>query len=291
MEHISTAIEFRSMPFHSDLDDLSQECTAYMKTKQFMAKRIHEQQEEIEVLKQNVIYLSGKLIQAEEMIMHMGDQVKILKESFKFKSQNEKNSSPENNEFDLSNSELTSSFVYENFQETHMEKITPNIPKCEEFENLKNENFQLRKDLENFRIQILDSTIQLNKTKSDKFILFNELNEMIMSLKKIDLEKLNSFYKVNSDKILNKNEMPIAKGIKYNILSAQSHLCKMMVSDSITKKLNIDEESQNEEEKLEKAFDKKQIEISQKILKKNEEDFDRLLDRKLAKKTTGIVIY
>jgi hypothetical protein len=276
MDNKSTAIEFRSMPFHSDLDDLSQECTAYMKTKQFMAKRIHEQQEEIEILKQNVIYLSGKLFQAEEMVLHMSDQVKLLKESSKIQKPQE--------EFDLSNSELASSFIYENCEENNDPKITPKF-----FEELKKENFELRKDLENYRIQILDSTIQLNKTKSDKFILFNELNEMLMSLKKVDLEKLNSFYKINSDKILNKNEMPIAKGIKYNILSAQSQLCKMMVTDSITKKLNINDNE--ESSRGDKLFDKNQIEISQKILKKNEEDFDRLLDRKLAKRTTGIILY
>jgi hypothetical protein len=276
MDNRSTAIEFRSMPFHSDLDDLSQECTAYMKTKQFMAKRIHEQQEEIEILKQNVIYLSGKLFQAEEMVLHMSDQVKLLKESLKIQKPQE--------EFDLSNSELASSFIYENCEESQGEKITPKF-----FEELKKENFQLRKDLENYRIQILDSTIQLNKTKSDKFILFNELNEMLMSLKKVDLEKLNSFYKINSDKILNKNEMPIAKGIKYNILSAQSQLCKMMVTDSVTKKLNFNDNDESSRE--DKLFDKNQIEISQKILNKNEEDFDRLLDRKLAKRTTGIILY
>ena len=40
----TTQVDFKTAP-SLELDDLTQECWAYMKTKQFMAKRIFEQQE------------------------------------------------------------------------------------------------------------------------------------------------------------------------------------------------------------------------------------------------------
>ena len=81
MEQRSTTIEFKTLSSYNDIEDLSQECTAYMKTKQFMAKRIHQQQEEIEMLRQNVLYHSAKHIQMYEMFKNMTDQLKMIKEN------------------------------------------------------------------------------------------------------------------------------------------------------------------------------------------------------------------
>ena len=59
----------------------------------------------------------------------------------------------------------------------------------------------------------------------------------------------------------------------------------MMITDSITKKLNFNEDTVTENNPF------NQMDVCLKILKKNEEDFDNLLDRKLAKKTTTFLIY
>ncbi len=214
------------------------------------------------------------------MLQHMGDEVRLIKESHANKSQ-EKKADKEKEDFDLSNEDIASSFVYEeNYGE-----VPTKISTAYNEELIKKENSELKREVEKSRIEILDRNIQLNKTKSDKFILYNELNELVMSLRRIDVDKLNSFYKKNTENTLNKNEMPIAKGIKFNVLSAQSQLCKMMITDSITKKLNFNEEIITENNPF------NQMDVCLKILKKNEEDFDSLLDKKLAKKTTTFLIY
>ena len=160
---------------------------------------------------------------------------------------------------------------------------------------LKKENLELQKELEKLKIDILDKTIELNKTKSDKFVLFEELNELVLSLRRTDIDKLNQFYKKSiNNKNLNKFEMPTAKGIKYNILSAQSQIAKILKTDSITKKLNksddnlpnIDNLNINQHQTEE---DRIQTEIYYSILKKTEDEFDALLDKKLQKRAKSFL--
>lgn len=301
MENRSTAIEFKTIPFHSDVEDLSQECTAYMKTKQFMAKRIHQQQEEIEMLKQAVIFHSGKHIQMMEMLRNMNEQMELIKQSVKPKS--EKVEKKDN--LDFSNEELASSFVYEDNFEMTKKNVKPcesplSVPynktsHNEELREIRNENVELRKELEKLRIDILDKSIEMNKVKTDKFILFNELNELVQSLRRTDLEKLNTYYKKNIISSVSKFEMPTAKGIKYNILSAQSQLSKILHTDSINKKLNKQEIPINfdlNEKPFEKeTIEKQQMDYFSNILKSTEEEFDNLLDRKLAKRSKSYYYY
>lgn len=341
MDNRSTKIEFRTIqPFQSDIEDLSQECTAYMKTKQFMAKRIHQQQEEIEALKQSVIFYSGKDIQMHEMIRNLNEQLDLLKkerEEFTLGiKKNEKVGKTDTKEkeksndspiiLEDSNSDLAASFVYEdNFDLTNTVKKPENGLKncinsaegCESPLSIpfnsrkKNETLnkemaseivELRKEIEKLKIENLDKTIELNKIKTDKFIIFNELNELVNSLKRVDIDKLNSFYKKNSNSLFTKLEMPNSKGIKLNILSAQSQLNKILLSDSIKMKIqnnpevaalqkNIDPESSSPNQLTNNLFERQQIDFYTEIIKKTEEEFDNLLDKKLSKRSKTFYYY
>jgi hypothetical protein len=105
-------------------------------------------------------------------------------------------------------------------------------------------------------------------------------------------------------KNLNKFEMPSAKGLKYNVLSAQCQLGKIIKSDLTTKKLNRIEEDHlmKDEDKYEKEDNERnnknyvnskifQLETYLNLLKKTEEEFDALLDRKLAKRSKSFNLY
>jgi hypothetical protein len=281
MENRSTHIEFRNIRFFSDQEDLAQECTAYMKTKQFMANRIHDQQEEIDLLKRNLIYQSGQNIQKDLIIENLREQIQLLKSSKKIE------------ELSISSEDLAHSFVYEDGVDQLKSKITEKDIE-EKFKNKKSEDLlaisELKKDFEELRISYLEKNLELNKVISEKFILFNELNELVMSLKRVDMEKLNSFYKKNTENSLLKFEMPIAKGIKFNILSAQSMICKLLKSDLISKKLNQDitEEKNQDENKVIYPRVSKMDDIID-LLKKTEEEFENLIDRKLSKKFKNTV--
>jgi hypothetical protein len=276
MENRSTQIEFRNIKFFSDQEDLAQECTAYMKTKQFMANRIHEQQEEIDFLKRNLIYQSGQNIQKDIIIQNLREQIQILKKSKKIE------------ELSILSEDLAHSYVYEDGIDQLKSKISDKDGE-EKIKNKHNEetvgNTEIKNDLEELRIAYLEKNIELNKVKSDKYILFNELNELVMALKRVDMEKLNSFYKKNTENSLSKFEMPIAKGIKFNILSAQSMICKLLKSDLISKKLNQEVLEGKSPEENKAVYPKESnMEGLIDLLKKTEEEFENLLDRKLSKK-------
>jgi len=160
----------------------------------------------------------------------------------------------ENSNKDLDVSEdLTSSFVYEQMEKSpddkKKEKAIPKPPsnltlKDTEIENLKqvistlkNENLDLRKENEMLRVENLEKNLTISKLRSEKFILFNELNELTNSLKSVDLKLLNKFYKnYTSNLKLSKSFMPSSLGIKYNILSVQNQLSYLMHSDLISSK-------------------------------------------------------
>lgn len=87
------------------------------------------------------------------------------------------------------------------------------------------------------RVENLDKNLTICKLKSEKFLLYNELNELINTLKSVDIKLLNKFYKnysINAN--LNKNYMPSSLGIKYNILSVQNQLSYLMHSDLVAAK-------------------------------------------------------
>ena len=116
MDTFRTKIEFRFQPNQADSEDLAQECTAYLKTKQFMANRIYQQQEEIEMLKQNVMFHSGKNIRIHEMLNDITDQLEIIRQNvnnIKIKEAESKmnlNNFEDSNEYIVTN-EINTSFV------------------------------------------------------------------------------------------------------------------------------------------------------------------------------------
>jgi hypothetical protein len=258
---LGATIEFKTYNTNSDFQDLSQECTAYMKTKQFMAKRIFQQQEEIEALKLSVLYHSAKHLQLYELIKSLLEQIEAFK-----KNKNEM----------IINDELVNSFVMNDddskeFGCLSYEHIDKNMNEI----ILKKENLEMCKDIERLNVILLEKTLEINKLTSDKFILFNELNELVMSMRKVDLSELNAFYKEHT-KMFNfsKLEMPCTKGIKYNILSSQNQLIKIIKGDLIKKKLNSAEPN----------ADTIHLDNYMNILNGMEDDFDKLLDKKLSKK-------
>ncbi len=103
--------------------------------------------------------------------------------------------------------------------------------------NLKNENLELKKENEILRVENLDKNLIITKLKSEKFLLYNELIELVNTLKTVDIKLLNKFYKnLSSNSKLSKNYMPSSLGIKYNILSVQNQLSYLMHSDLVSAK-------------------------------------------------------
>lgn len=98
----TTHIEFKNVPT-LELEDLTQECYAYMKTKQFMAQRIFEQQEEIETLKTQLFYHSIKHVQLYDWLKYINEQLHLIKLKKESVPKEELNFSED----------LASSFVYE----------------------------------------------------------------------------------------------------------------------------------------------------------------------------------
>jgi|LauGreDrversion4_2_1035121.scaffolds.fasta_scaffold565129_2 hypothetical protein len=106
----TTNVEFKNVPT-LELEDLTQECYAYMKTKQFMAQRIFEQQEEIETLKSQLFYHSIKHVQMYNWLKHINDSVHSIKVKREIQNKEELNLSED----------LANSFVYEQQEKTDTE--------------------------------------------------------------------------------------------------------------------------------------------------------------------------
>lgn len=124
---------------------------------------------------------------------------------------------------------------------------TPNINNLKEtneidnlnkiINNLKNENLELTKENETLRVENLDKNLIITKLKSEKFLIYNELIELVNTLKTVDIKLLNKFYKnLSSNSKLNRNYMPSSLGIKYNILSVQNQVSYLMHSDLVSAK-------------------------------------------------------
>lgn len=106
----TTNVEFKNIP-SLELEDLTQECYAYMKTKQFMAQRIFEQQEEIETLKSQLFYHSTKHVQMYNWLKHVNDQIQIIRHKKDIHNKEELNFSED----------LANSFVYDQQEKTDTE--------------------------------------------------------------------------------------------------------------------------------------------------------------------------
>jgi hypothetical protein len=168
-------------------------------------------------------------------------------------------------------------------------------------ELLKLENTNLKIENESLRTELLEKSLECNKTKSDKFILFHELSELFQRLNSVDLEKLNTFYKSITNNI-SKFDMPSAQGIKYNLMSAQAMISKILKTDSYVQHIQpnqsrtkYEKDFPKKEEEWKKETDianniyqsntKFQMRVYYNILNKTEEEFDNPLDRKLSKKS------
>jgi len=100
---------------------------------------------------------------------------------------------------------------------------------------LTNENIDLKKSINSLLEEDLNNSININKLKSQKFIIFSELNELIAALKQVDLKKLDKYFELNSKlhKTLNKKSISSSMGISYNIMSAQHQLGLISQADLV----------------------------------------------------------
>jgi len=121
---------------------------------------------------------------------------------------------------------------------------------------LEEENLSLRKNMEILLQELNKSKLELSKVSYEKFSLFSELNEILESLSKVDLDEMNKFYFNYLNHNLTKSSIFSAMGIKYNILSASNTLGIHALTDSysfnlgnndnLKKKANIDSAEKND---------------------------------------------
>jgi hypothetical protein len=205
------------MKSYFDEEDMKQESLAYMKTKIFMAKRISEQQNEIELLRDQLMMMNIKYMQLYEAN-------KLLSTS--------------KDQFNTSNSELANSLLLECDKEKDHGVLACNSDfspdyafedkKAEKLLNLlKLENIELNKDVESLKVECCNKDLIISKLTNDRLMLYTELSELIMSLKKLNLEVFNKFYK----ETVRPATITSCLGIKINILSALSEL-SMLTMDT-----------------------------------------------------------
>ena len=240
-----------------EYNDSYQECAAYMKTKQFMSNRIFEQQSEIEKLKTQLFYQTLKSNQYFDWIRHLESTLRLSNKTSMFGSKDKLvESQCEKDKINLSPEIVTSDYeeeISEGMEEEHFEKPTkPDesaVSKDVIYEtviikpkkkhsnkslksllneineqkklitNLTNENHELKKMTLSLQEEDLNNSIIINKVKTEKFLIFSELNELILSLKQVYLKKLDKFYELNS-KMGTKKSIISSMGIKFNIMSA-----------------------------------------------------------------------
>lgn len=206
-----------------DILDMSQECYSYMKIKQFLADRLCQQQIEIDTLRSKLKYYIGKDTENAYLISKMATQLKYLKKKDK------------------------------SFSLCSEEAISQEIDNGEDAKKNQTETMLVNEDL----------IEEINKLTTDKYILFNELNELIMALKKCNLQKLNSL--LIKDKEFNQEEIPVICGMQLNVLSADSQLSQIIRVD----------QSRNL-----KAINKENLDYYDKLVTEAEKDFYNLIETK-----------
>jgi hypothetical protein len=191
-------------------DDYVQECNSYMEIKYFLSNRISEQEREIQRLKDMVLYHSTKHIEMYEWIKNINN---LLQRGVH-------NDKPLNKSLNFSGEFVDSLSISEENNENDKDRFTT---------DLKNENLKLTKKLEVANMELINKNLTISRLQSEKIIVLGELNELLVSLKRVDLNSLNRFYLENckNDRI----ELPNALGLKYNILSAQSQVAQINAND------------------------------------------------------------
>lgn len=247
-------IELRSTNIY-DYEDVVQECNAYLKTKIFMAKRIAEQQAEIETLKEQLLYHSLKHAELYEMMAGINEKIEKLKKGGSCSINHTSQITNDDEKINLSGEFIQSIEILDDGKKIPDEKkifdSTKEVPAFEDpssdiIQVLKNENLELRKELELSRTENIEKDLRISRLIADRYVLFSELNELVGSLKRVDQNLLNKFYMANAKSYLyqgtgkipnsgEKRKLPLktalsssdilsSMGIKYNILSAQSQL-------------------------------------------------------------------
>lgn len=136
---------------------------------------------------------------------------------------------------------------------------------------LENENLKLKKENLQFIQEFQERKLELSKYSYEKFILFSELNELINTLTKVDLNLLNQFYlnNINIESTNYKKDIYSSMGIKYNILSSMN---MMGISSLNYPQISSDFNKKNHENH--NLFSEKYIEITKNKIEKFEEELN-----------------
>ncbi len=208
-------------------------CQAYMKTKLFMAKRIAELQNQVEVLKEQVFYYSNKYSQLNDLVISINENlaqktnIKIFDNQDKLDISGHTLKSIELDQEKANNNKNRNFHSTENQADQVLEDDIDHGSQA--IINLvKSENLVLRQTLEKLNCENIEKNLKINKLSYDRYILFSELEELVNSLKTMDLNKLNEFY-LDSGNQINHNSkencnLTSSMGLKYNILSAQAQM-------------------------------------------------------------------
>lgn len=241
MEHKRNKIEMKQTKKY-DKEDLAQKSNAYLKTKLFMAQRIAQQQKEIDSLKEQLNDMTLKHSEMYDIVRSINEQLSSRDDTVRplmlLGSQDN---------IDLSQS-FTDSVIFEEKQQTPQVSQKEPSPRGSHKDDkitqlLKNENLELNKKITNLKTKQKEDSLMINKLIYDKYILFSELNELITSLKNVDVNLLNDFFLKNSE--ANKRDSVSSMGIKYNILSAHSQLLLLDQKSEEKTQISVIENNKN----------------------------------------------
>ena len=270
MEHKRNKIEMKQTKKY-DKEDLAQKSNAYLKTKLFMAQRIAQQQKEIDSLKEQLYDMTLKHSEMYDIVRSINEQLTSKDDTVKplMLLGSEDN-------IDLSQSFTDSVIFEEKQQQTPQVSQKEQSPRVSHKDDkitqlLKNENLELNKKITYLKTKQKEDSLMINKLIYDKYILFSELNELVTSLKNVDVNLLNDFFLKNSES--NKRDSVSSMGIKYNILSAHSQLLLLDQKSDEKTQISITENNKNIE-LLKQTLDCKYVNIEKHvaIIKQYEEE-------------------
>lgn len=183
-------------PDKMDLSDMSKECCSYMKIKQFLSNRLFQQQIEINTLRSKLKYYISRDVENANTMSKLMTQLNYMKKK--------------DRSYSLCSEEAISQEI--------------------------DDNQSKKAQAENMTFDSKDLIEEINKLTTDKYILFNELNELVIAFKGCNMPKLNSL--LIKDKKFNHEEVPIICGLQLNVLSADSELSQII---SVAQNRNVKE--------------------------------------------------
>jgi hypothetical protein len=240
-------------------EDYAHECNAYMEIKHFLSNRITEQEKEIQMLKDLVLYHSSKHMEMYEWLKNINNILLSKLEPIKKKEKH-----------NLSSLNCSAELI-----DSISLGEEPDLPDLDRMvTDLKNENLELMKQNEHLKTEICKKDLNLTKLSAEKVIILNELSELLISLKRIDMDCLNKFYLQNCKSIRDRIELPTAIGIKYNIMSAQSQISMINSNNESIKHNDINNP-------IEHDINNFDMNKYYSILKGYENDFKESIDKNL----------